>query len=69
MENKVISSLTVGNLIEQLNLAIEKGYITKEHLILTGGNSDISFITNICLPPVELNPDKSFNRIQILFSI
>lgn len=65
-----VNNLTVGSLIENLNFAIENGYITNEHTILIGGNGDTCLVQNLTLPAVILDKDKDkeFKQVQMLFT-
>jgi hypothetical protein len=63
-----VNSLTVGDLLEKLNFAIENGHITKGHTICIGGNGDTCIIQNLVLPSVILDNNKKFKKVQMLFT-
>jgi hypothetical protein len=63
-----VNNLTVGDLIEKLNFAIENGYITNNHTILIGGNGDTCLVQNLTLPAVMLDNSKDFKQVQMLFT-
>lgn len=59
--------LNVEELLEKLNFALEKGYITKNHILGITTESETFIIENICLPSVILE-DKEFKKANILFT-
>ena len=59
--------LSVEELLEKLNFALEKGYITKNHILGITTENETFIIENICLPPVILE-EKAFKKANILFT-
>jgi len=66
-ETLIDNTLTVGELIEKLNFGLLNGYITKDHKICVGNNTDTYYVENIALPAMVLE-NKNFKQVQMLFT-
>ena len=64
-----LSGITVSEFIKKIKFSLRKGFISKEsYILISGGDSEIYIVQNICLPCVILDSNKEFKKVQVLFT-
>ena len=62
------AALTVGDLVDKLNFAVQHGYITRDHKVIMCGGGDTRIVENICLPSIVLDETVDFKIASICFT-